>query len=73
MKIKKFTDKYDNRKIFYHVEFFGVKFRVAVKKNRAFKAGSNKRKYFSYLPKSIYYTDMGISYDGKNLYTLYRR
>ena len=68
--VKKFTDRYDNRKIFYHFNLLGVKFRLAVKTDRSFKRGSDKRKYFSYLPKSIYYTDMGYSYDGKNLYTL---
>ena len=71
--IKKFIDKDDGRKIFYHFNFFGVKFRLAVKTNRAFKITPNHENYKkrTYLiPNRIYYTKMGYSYDGKNLYTL---
>ena len=68
--IKTFEDRYDSRKIFHHVNILNFKFRIAVKKDRAYKRGNKKRKYFSFLPKSIYYTNMGYSYDGKNLYTL---
>jgi hypothetical protein len=71
--IKKFIDKYDGRKIFYHFNFFGVKFRLAVKTDRAFKikpSNENYKKRTYLIPNRIYYTKMGYSYDGKNLYTL---
>ena len=71
--IKKFIDKDDGRKIFYHFNFFGVKFRLAVKTDRAFKikpSHDNYKKRTYLIPNRIYYTKMGYSYDGKNLYTL---
>ena len=77
MLVKKFTDKYDDRKIFYHFNIFGLKFRLAVKTNRAFKISPTNSNYSKrqYLTKNIYYTKMGVSYDGINskLYTLYWR
>jgi len=74
MLVKKFTDKYDDRKIFYHFNIFGLKFRLAVKKDRAFKISPEHPNYSKreYLIKNIYRTKMGYSYDGKNLYTLTR-
>ena len=74
MLVKRFTDKDDDRKIFYHFNFFGLKFRIAIKKDRAFKINSDHPTYQkrTYLTKNIYKTKMGYSYDGKNLYTLTR-
>ena len=72
--IKRFTDKHDDRKIFYHFTFLGAKFRLAVKKDRTFKISPLHPNYDkrTYLTKNIYKTKMGYSYDGKNLYTLTR-
>jgi len=74
MLVKKFTDKNDDRKIFYHFNLLGLKFRLAVKKDRAFKISPEHPNYSKreYLIKNIYRTKMGYSYDGKNLYTLTR-
>ena len=43
--IKKFIDKDDGRKIFYHFNFFGVKFRLAVKTDRVSKITSSNKNY----------------------------
>jgi len=77
MTTKIFTDRKElpyirtNKRVFKHFNILGVKFRVAIKE-RAYRRGSDKR---TYLTKNIYYTDMGISYDGvdSKLYTLYWR
>ena len=74
MTTKIFTDRKEprgNNRVFKHFNILGVKFRVAIKE-RAYRRGSDKR---TYLTKNIYYTNMGISYDGvdSKLYTLYWR
>ena len=74
MTTKIFTDRKEprgNDRVFKHFNILGVKFRVAIKE-RAYRRGSDKR---TYLTKNIYYTSMGISYDGvdSKLYTLYWR
>jgi|TARA_R100000482_G_C5115731_1_gene142941 hypothetical protein len=75
---KIFTDRKEprgNDRTFTHFNILGVKFRLAIKE-RAYRNKTEKvmakRKY---LTKNIYYTKMGVSYDGINnkLYTLYWR
>jgi len=63
--IKTFEDKYDSRKIFHHVNILNFKFRIAVKKDRAYKRGNKKRKYFSFCLKVFIIRTWGIPMMGK--------
>ena len=75
---KIFTDRKEprgNDRVFKHFNILGVKFRVAIKERAYRRKNFNVMTKRTYLTKNIYYTNMGISYDGidSKLYTLYWR
>ena len=76
MTTKIFTDRKEprgNDRVFKHFNILGVKFRVAIKERAYRRKNFNVMAKRTYLTKNIYYTSMGISYDGidSKLYTLY--
>lgn len=81
MTTKIFTDRKElpyirtNKRVFKHFNILGVKFRIAIKERAYRRKNFNVMAKRTYLTKNIYYTDMGISYDGvdSKLYTLYWR
>lgn len=78
MTTKIFTDRKEprgNDRVFKHFNILGVKFRVAIKERAYRRKNFNVMAKRTYLTKNIYYTSMGISYDGidSKLYTLYWR
>jgi len=78
MTTKIFTDRKEprgNNRVFKHFNILGVKFRVAIKERAYRRKNFNVMAKRTYLTKNIYYTNMGISYDGvdSKLYTLYWR
>jgi len=78
METKIFTDRKEprgNNRVFKHFNILGVKFRVAIKERAYRRKNFNVMVKRTYLTKNIYYTNMGISYDGvdSKLYTLYWR
>ena len=78
MTTKIFTDRKEprgNDRVFKHFNILGVKFRVAIKERAYRRKNFNVMTKRTYLTKNIYYTNMGISYDGidSKLYTLYWR